>query len=115
MPRARANFWDKRKKIYVGRVFGKTVEVEEYNQDIYGRIVARVYVYGKDLSLELVRAGLAWHFKKYSSDLILGRAQDQARKQKMGLWSISNPIPPWESRREPGRRVEARQFRPPER
>lgn len=80
-------------------VFGGDIEIKEYNQDIYGRIVARVYVDGKDLSLELVRAGLAWHYKKYSSDSVLIEAEEQARRSKKGLWSISNPVPPWEYRR----------------
>jgi endonuclease YncB( thermonuclease family) len=88
-------------------VFGKIVEVKEYNQDVFGRTVARVYVDGKDLSLELVKSGLAWHFKKYSSDPILEGAEDQARKMKIGLWSMQNPIPPWEYRRQHRRRVEA--------
>jgi endonuclease YncB( thermonuclease family) len=86
-------------------VFGKIVDIKEYNQDDYGRTVARVYVNGQDLCLELVKAGLAWHLKKHSSDPILGRVEDQARKQKIGLWSMPNPIPPWEYRRKQGRRL----------
>ena len=93
-------------------VFGKIVEAKEYNRDAYGRIVARIYIDGKDLSLELVKAGLAWHLKKYSSDPILEEAEDQARKRKIGLWLMPNPVPPWEYRRQHRRRVEARQPRP---
>jgi hypothetical protein len=42
-----------------------------------------------------------------SSDPILEGAEDQARKRKIGLWSMPNPIPPWEYRKQHKRRVEA--------
>ena len=51
------------------------------------------------MSLELIKAGLAWHYKRYSSDPVLAKAEEQARRQKLGLWSMPNPIPPWEYRR----------------
>ena len=54
-------------------MFGKDVEVQERDKDRYGRTVARVIVVGKDVSIELVKAGLAWHFKKYSKDPVLAR------------------------------------------
>jgi len=36
---------------------------------------------------ELIRAGMAWHFKKYSDDIRLGRLEQQARREHVGLWS----------------------------
>jgi micrococcal nuclease len=106
-PELGQDFGTRARRFTSDMVFGKIVEVKEYNQDIYGRTVARVYVDGKDLSLELVKAGFAWHFKKYSSDPILEGAEDQARNRKIGLWSMPNPIPPWEYRRQHRRREEA--------
>lgn len=88
-------------------VFSKDVEVKAYCPDRYGRMVARVYVGDQDVSLELVRAGLAWHFKKYSSDPVLADAEEQARREKKGLWSMPNPVPPWEYRKLHGRQGEA--------
>jgi len=78
-PESGQDFGAKAKVFTSGLVFGKDVEVKEYNLDRYGRTVARVYVDSKDLSLELVQAGLAWHFKKYSSDVVLAEAEEQAR------------------------------------
>ncbi|MCC6448526.1 MAG: thermonuclease family protein, partial [Chitinophagaceae bacterium] len=48
---------------------------------------------------ELVRNGLAWHFKKYSTSKVYAALEMQARKQKIGVWSMPNPIAPWEWRR----------------
>jgi len=50
------------------------------------------------LSLEMIRAGYAWHFKKYSSDTVLSDAEIKARQNKTGLWSEANPETPWDKR-----------------
>jgi len=78
--------------------FGKIVQVREYYKDAFGRSVARVSVAGHDLSLDLVRAGLAWHFTRYSKDAMLAAAEKEARQAKFGLWAGPDPTPPWEYR-----------------
>lgn len=98
-PELGQDFGTRAKQFTSGLVFGKDVEVKEYNLDRYGRMVARVYVQGKDVCLELVKAGLAWHYKRYSSDPVLAEAEVQARKAKVGLWSVPDPVPPWDFRR----------------
>jgi len=112
-PELGQDFGTRAKQFTSGMVFGKDVEVKEDNLDMYGRMVAKVYVEGRDLCLELVRAGLAWHYKRYSSDPVLAKAEVQARKAKTGLWSMPNPVPPWEWRKLHRRRGESRQGRPP--
>ncbi|MGB5317374.1 MAG: thermonuclease family protein [Robiginitalea sp.] len=47
----------------------------------------------------VLKAGLAWHFRRYSKDEKLQALEDQARAEKVGLWKDKNPIPPWEWRR----------------
>ena len=78
--------------------FGHKVSVQIKEYDRYGRIVGRVSIGEKDLSTELVKAGLAWHYKQYSSDRALAAAENQARNVRVGLWSLLNPKPPWEYR-----------------
>jgi micrococcal nuclease len=51
------------------------------------------------LSPELVKAGMAWRFKAYSSDPALIEAQDPAWKLKRGLWVQPDPQPHWEYRK----------------
>ena len=88
--------------------FGQEVSVQIKEYDRYGRIVGRVSVGEKDLSTELVKAGLAWHYKQYSSDKTLANAENQARNIRVGLWSLPNPKPPWEYRRQ-GRKTQTLQ------
>jgi micrococcal nuclease len=80
-------------------VFRKMARIEPVDRDRYGRNVAWVYVDGKNLCGELVRAGLAWHYKKYSSDKSLTDMEIQARRNRIGLWSDPLAMPPWEYRR----------------
>ncbi|MCS4116002.1 endonuclease YncB(thermonuclease family) [Salinibacter ruber] len=70
------------------------VAVEEIGR--YGRAVARVEVQGGDLGAMLIRDGLAWHYREYApNETGYRRLQRQARNAKRGLWSQSNPVPPW--------------------
>ena len=62
-------------------------------------LLVGVYYDDKNLNEELLKAGLAWHFKRYSNDEKLQAMEDQARANKIGLWQESNPIPPWDWRR----------------
>ena len=81
------------------------VVVEWYKKDRYGRLVGTVYVKGVDVGLEQLRAGLAWHFKRYENEQTpedLARysaAENDARARRIGLWQDKEPVPPWEWRR----------------
>ena len=78
----------------------KQVRVIRHDIDKYGRLVADIILPdGKNLSEELVRAGLAWWYYLYSDDLTLKKLESEAKNARKGLWYESNPIPPWEFRR----------------
>lgn len=86
-------------------VYGRDVAVEWEKKDRYGRTVGAVLVSGQDAGLELLRAGLAWHYKKYQSEQTMddrnrySTAEDAARRKRLGLWSDPAPSPPWEWRK----------------
>lgn len=87
-----------RAKQFTSMVFSKEVEVQVKTIDKYGRTVGRVFIEGKDLSLEIIKAGMGWHYKQYNQEQILSDAEQFAQGKKMGLWSMPNPTPPWEFR-----------------
>ena len=74
-------------------VFGKQVTVQCYGKDRNSRTIGKVVVNGIDASLEQVRAGLAWFYRKYASSLSVadrkkyGAAESEARSARRGLWS----------------------------
>jgi micrococcal nuclease len=96
------DFSNRAKQFLSDLVFGKVVSVELRDTDRYGRTVGRVTVDGHDAGLDLVRAGLAWHYVRYSSDALLASAQREARAARRGLWVGPMPLPPWEFRRPSG-------------
>ena len=75
------------------------IRLTKVDFDRYGRTVAWVFVDSLNLNEELVRHGLAWHYKHHSNDSNLARLEDSARAVKAGLWSDPHPVPPWEFRK----------------
>lgn len=95
----RSQPWSRKATLLVSqRASGRVVRVQVKTTDRYQRLVARVLVGGEDLSLELLRAGLAWHFKRYNQEPQLADLETQARAARRGLWSDPDPVPPWEWR-----------------
>jgi endonuclease YncB( thermonuclease family) len=104
-PEAQQDFGQAAKKHLSDLVFGKDVVVSWSKVDRYGRIVGTVTVNGTSANLEQLRAGFAWYYHHYASDVpaehraIYEKAEAVARAAKRGLWSQPNPQPPWEFRR----------------
>ena len=63
--------------------------------DRNGRWIAEIFYKNKNLNKELVRNGLAWHFKRYSKNALYAELEIIARKKKAGLWQEQNPVEPW--------------------
>ncbi len=103
-PELGQDFGTRAKQFTSQLVFGKTVTVALKYFDRHHRAVARVKVKGQDVSTALVAAGLAWDYKRYSSDPVLAQAQELAKAAKKGLWSRRNPTPPWAWRQQKRRR-----------
>lgn len=105
-PEKKQPFGQVAKTKLAGLVYGKGVSVEWHKLDRYGRTIGVVTADGKDTGLEMLRAGLAWHYKKYQSEQtseireLYSAAEEQARRDRLGLWSYENQIPPWEWRRQ---------------
>jgi len=81
--------------------FNKQAHVKVITTDRYGRSVGRVFVGGVDVNAEMIRRGAAWVFRKYVKDVSLFALEEEARREKRGLWALSEAgkIPPWEWRK----------------
>ena len=93
--------WSSRAKQFTSQlVFGKTVTIQTRGTDQYGRMIGRVFVGTRDLSEELLRAGMAWRYEVGTSDRHLVDAEHAARQSRAGLWADAAPVPPWQWRHE---------------
>ena len=71
------------------------VRCEPRTTDQYGRLVAVCYTDGRDLGAELVRAGMALAFVRYSSVYV----DDEAQAKALGLGLHAHDCsPPWDWR-----------------
>lgn len=77
------------------------------DKDRYGRIVGELYLplnqtlASNNISLNkaLILLGAAWWYRTYAPDRSdFGAAELAARSQRLGLWSLPNPVPPWKWR-----------------
>jgi len=81
-------------------IFGKQVQIKIQNKDRWQRAIVKVYTPdGKDVSAEMLKTGMAWHYKQYSKDTEYAQLENAARQHKIGLWADKNPVEPWEWRR----------------
>ncbi len=80
---------------------GKAVRLEIKDTDQYGRKVAIVWIGKKNINLQMVKEGMAWHYAHYAPDAAdLAAAEKAARKARKGLWKDKNPINPYEFRKQ---------------
>jgi len=92
-------FGTKAKQALSDLCFGQMVTVQGQKYDRYKRLIAVVINDKKQvLNQEMVKLGMAWHFKKYSSDSLYAQLENTARENKVGLWKDSTAVAPWEWR-----------------
>src|SRR5256714_14811942 len=113
-PESHQAFGTQSKKSLSDMIFAKDVTVIYDKTDQYGRLVGKILLNGKDVNLEQVKGGMAWHYKEYEREQspedreLYARAEDDARSARRGLWVDANPIEPGEFRRDERREREAR-------
>ncbi len=98
-PESKQAFGQKSKAFLSSLVFGKQVKVEWKKKDRYKRVLGFVFIDKVNCNEEMLKAGLAWHYRQYSKDKKLQAMEDMARKEKKGLWVDKSPTAPWDFRR----------------
>ena len=99
-PEKNQPFGTKAKQFASDFCFGKTVMViGNGKKDRNGRLIGEIFYNNQNLGKELVRNGLAWHFKKYSKSINYADLENAARQKQRGLWKEKNPVAPWDWRK----------------
>jgi micrococcal nuclease len=81
-------------------IIGKAVQVDKRNIDRYGRTIAVVFVNSINVNEEMLKAGMAWHYKEYDKTTRWAALEQNARNSRVGLWSQPSPIAPWDYRKQ---------------
>lgn len=91
----------RRSKNYLKELIdGKTVNAVFTGKDDSNRDLAFTFLTdGREAGTELLRAGLAWHYKNFNQSDSLAKIEQEAKEKGLGLWSEDNPVPPWIIRR----------------
>lgn len=63
--------------------------------DKYGRKLGKLLCNQQDVSKHMVKYGHAWFNNRFSMDCSLAALQEEARKNKLGLWQSQQQTPPW--------------------
>lgn len=76
--------------------FGKTLRIEFAGKDDQGNTMAAAFCGEVNIGNEMVRQGLAWWRREYAMDSVMLQAlETQARASKIGIWSETKPVAPW--------------------
>ena len=98
-PESNQDFGNRAKQLVSDLCFGKEVTIVKTGEDRFGRTLAFVFAGDVNINKELIKQGMAWHYKYFNKDKVLAMLEEQAKKSKIGLWSQPNPVAPWEFRR----------------
>ena len=95
-PEKNQPFGTKAKQYTSDQIYLKTIKYVVTDTDRYGRSIAMIYydTDNKYLSAEIIKAGMGWHYKRYSTSKELALLEENAKKNKIGLWVDNNPIEP---------------------
>jgi micrococcal nuclease len=111
-PEGGQDWGDNAKYGLIKLIGGKTVRLEQYGADDFGRTLATLYVRQvngdgwQNVNERMVMLGHAWVMRKYYDHLPpdrqdkLDKLEAWARSKNVGLWGTPDPIPPWQWRKE---------------
>ena len=98
--------YGKEATIYLSnKVLGKNLRVLGENKDRYHRLLGKLILNDNDINLDLVKNGMAWHYKFYKKSqekkdqLLYSNAEIYAKVNNLGLWAKKMPMPPWQWRK----------------
>lgn len=83
---------------------GRAVRIQPMAKDGHGRTVALVLADDINVNEALVQGGLAWVYLKYCTAPFCEtwkQIEEQARKDRLGLWRGPAPVAPWDWRHPP--------------
>lgn len=98
-PESRQEYGKEATKHLRDLIFEKTVKICYDKKDRYGRILGLIFLGDRDINLEMVATGNAWHYRQFDKTIAYSEAENDAREKRLGLWANPNPVNPQEWRK----------------
>ena len=99
-PERKQDFGTKSRNFVDELVYNKVVKVENRGIDRYKKVLGVVWIDNANLNELLLKNGLAWHYHYFYKSKRYAELEQQARKNRINIWSLKNPIAPWEFRKQ---------------
>lgn len=86
-------------------VLFEKVTIKYDKKDFFRRVLGKIIFEGQDINQLAIQNGYAWFYKKFRSSqpekdrTTYEKAEIAAKNQKLGLWSQSSPMAPWDWRK----------------
>jgi endonuclease YncB( thermonuclease family) len=102
-PESDQPFGDNARNELVGLIGEQQCVLVYEEGDMYGRLVAHLWIGDMYVNAEMVKRGMAWFDSASAPDDLLVGNEDEAREAKRGLWALPSEqrVPPWDWRKEP--------------
>jgi len=95
-PELKQPYGEQAKHATAAYIANREVVVRDLKRDRQGRMTADILLPdGRQIAHELIKEGLAWVQPGGSGDQALKDMEELAKASKNGLWSESDPVPPW--------------------
>ena len=104
-PEKKQAYGEKSKQNLTFLIYNRMIHVEYNKYDKYVRVIGKVILRGKDICLEQLDKGMAWHYKKYQKEQstidreLYSSTELKAKDTKIGLWKDTQPTAPWDFRK----------------
>lgn len=88
------------KQTLINYIRNKNVKIYGRKKDRYGRLIGTVYYNNENINEKMVKIGNAWWYEKYDGKNIrMKQYQEEAQKNKYGIFSKKGYMAPWKFRK----------------
>jgi endonuclease YncB( thermonuclease family) len=101
VPEANQPYGDAARQHLSDLILKRPVAVELTGLGSQSLLIAKIFWDEKDISLQMIRDGVAWldasddNDMRESDRLVYAEAEQAARGERRGLWQDASPVPPW--------------------
>ena len=104
-PERKQTYGIKSQKFLEAMVLNKSVTAAckmkdgKWDRGFYGRLICDIFLYKTNpptyINAKMIKSGNAWVYKRERNNDYLINLENDAKKNRRGLWSLSSPIEPW--------------------